>query len=163
MSTTTARVNIITLLCLAFSIHAQTIERKPLKDVDPDQPPAFAEALEAAKTFKVPRGLDVKLFAAEPQLVSPVAIAADPRTPGRLYVVETFRAWGNGGMDMRFYMPWLEDDLAARTVEDRVSWVTRRAGESAKNLTLDSDRVRLIEDKNGDGQADAATIFTDGY
>src|SRR5258707_5246945 len=58
---------------------------------------------------------------------------------------------------------WYNDDLAARTVEDRVAWVTKRAGEDAKNLTLDSDRVRILEDVNGDGRADTAGLFSDGY
>jgi quinoprotein glucose dehydrogenase len=146
---------------LTTSAPAQPLRREPIQDVDPTKPPATAEALEAAKSFKLPRGLEARLFAAEPQLVSPVAIATDER--GRIYVVETFRAWGNGGMDMRGFPEWLEDDLAARTVQDRISWIRRRAGEDAQILTLDTDRVRLLEDKDGDGRADSATIFTDGY
>src|SRR5205814_4911617 len=121
------------------------LKKLPILTVDTSKPPDFKEAEDAAKGFKVPKGLKVNIFAAEPQLVSPVAITTDEK--GRLYVIETFRAWGNGGLDMRkFPNEWYDDDLAARTVEDRVAWVTKRAGEDANNLTLDSDRIRILED-----------------
>jgi quinoprotein glucose dehydrogenase len=146
---------------LCLQVRAE-LKKVPILEVDTSKPPAFKDAAEVAKGFKVPKGLSISCFAAEPQLVSPVAISTDEK--GRLYVIETFRAWGNGGMDMRnFPREWYDDDAAARTVEDRVAWVTRRAGEDANNLTLDADRVRLLEDKDGDGKADSATIFTDGY
>ncbi len=140
---------------------AHTWPKIPILTVDPSKPPAFKEAEEAAKGFKVPKGLKVSLFAAEPQVVSPVAFSIDEK--GRVYVIETFRAWGNGGIDMRQFMHWLDYDMAARTVEDRIAWSKKIGGESANNLTLDSDRVRLLEDRDGDGRADSATIFTDGY
>jgi quinoprotein glucose dehydrogenase len=148
-------------LAITLSAHGE-LKKEPQKDVDFSKPPAFKEAEETAKGFKVPRGLTISCFAAEPQLVSPVSITTDSK--GRLYVIETFRAWGNGGLDMRkFPSEWYDDDLASRTVEDRVKWVTRRAGEDAKNLTLDSDRVRIIEDVDRDGKADTAGIFSDDY
>src|SRR5689334_6266601 len=135
----------IVLSSLAFvvagftSIVSAELKKVPILSVDTSKPPAFKEAEDAAKGFKVPKGLKVTCFAAEPQLVSPVAITTDEK--GRIYVIETFRAWGNGSLDMRNFLSWYDDDLAARTVEDRVSWVTRRAGEDAHNLRLDSDRV----------------------
>jgi quinoprotein glucose dehydrogenase len=150
-------------VAVGISLHARgELKKVPILEVDTSKPPAFKEAAEVAKGFKVPKGLAISCFAAEPQLVSPVAMSTDEK--GRLYVIETFRAWGNGGMDMRNFPPsWYDDDAAARTVEDRVAWVTRRAGDDANNLTLDADRVRLLEDKDGDGKADSATIFTEGY
>lgn len=157
----------IALSCLAAATLGLTswvcaeLKKVPILTVDTSKPPAFKEAEDAAKGFKVPKGLKVTCFAAEPQLVSPVAITTDEK--GRLYVIETFRAWGNGVLDMRNFTSWYDDDLSAKTVEERVSWITRRAGEDAHNLTLDSDRVRLIEDKDGDGKADSATIFSDNY
>src|SRR5438045_3222918 len=75
------------------------LKKVPILEVDASKPPAFKEAAEVAKGFKVPKGLAISCFAAEPQLVSPVAMSTDEK--GRLYVIETFRAWGNGGMDMR--------------------------------------------------------------
>jgi quinoprotein glucose dehydrogenase len=157
----------IALSCLAaatFGVSSWVsadLKKVPVMTVDTSKPPAFKEAEDAAKGFKVPKGLKVTCFAAEPQLVSPVAFTTDAK--GRLYVIETFRAWGNGVLDMRNFMNWYNDDLSAKTVEDRVSWITRRAGADAHNLTLDSDRVRLIEDKDGDGKADSAKVFVDDF
>src|SRR3954454_24238715 len=132
---------------------AGALKKEPIQEVDFSKAPAFKEAEEVAKGFKVPKGLKISCFAAQPQLVSPVSITTDAK--GRVYVIETFRAWGNGGLDMRkFPNEWYEDDLAARTVEDRVAWITKRAGEGANNLTLDSDRIRILEDVDGDGRAD---------
>src|SRR4051794_4601532 len=83
----------------------------PVLTVDESKAPAFKEAEEAVKGFKIPKGLQIKPFAVEPQLVSPVAISVDEK--GKVYVIETFRAWGNGGVDMRHFPQWLDEDLAA--------------------------------------------------
>src|SRR5437879_11836869 len=49
--------------------------------------PALAPA-EAQKKFVVPEGFEVRLFAAEPDVVNPVAMTWDER--GRLWVVELY-------------------------------------------------------------------------
>jgi hypothetical protein len=85
-------------LAMTLSARAE-LKKEPLKDVDFSKPPAFKEAEETAKGFKIPKGLQISCFAAEPQLVSPVAITTDAK--GRVYVIETFRAWGNGVIDLR--------------------------------------------------------------
>ena len=72
---------------------------------------------EAVKTFRVPEGFRVELVAAEPQVVSPVAMAFDEE--GRLYVAE-----------MRDYP-----------------------------LGSPSGSIRLLEDTDGDGRMDRATVF----
>ncbi|RPH38390.1 MAG: dehydrogenase, partial [Planctomycetota bacterium] len=69
------------------------------------------------KTFRVPDGFRVELVAAEPQVVSPVAMAFDEE--GRLYVAE-----------MRDYP-----------------------------LGSPSGSIRLLEDTDGDGRMDRATVF----
>src|SRR3954469_14029815 len=57
----------------------------PVLSLDESKAPAFKEAEEAAKGFKLPKGLQIKPFAAEPQLVSPVAISVDEK--GKVYVI----------------------------------------------------------------------------
>ena len=61
-------------------------------------------------------GLQAKLWAAEPMLANPVAFDFDEK--GRLFVSETHR-YRTSVLDIRDYMGMLEDDLAARTIEDR--------------------------------------------
>src|SRR5213080_2761395 len=54
---------------------------------DPAPTPHLAPE-EAVKKFRVPEGFEVRLFAAEPDVVNPVAMTWDER--GRLWVVELY-------------------------------------------------------------------------
>src|SRR5688572_5101222 len=75
------------------------------------------------RALKVAEGLEVTLFAAEPDLVNPTAMDID--SEGRVWVTEAvnYRLFKNP--------------------------LTRRAG----------DRIRVLEDTNGDGRCDKATTF----
>ncbi|GIW78665.1 MAG: hypothetical protein KatS3mg105_0472 [Gemmatales bacterium] len=48
----------------------------------------YLEAEESARRMKVPKGFEVKVFAAEPDIVNPIAFTVDER--GRLWVVECY-------------------------------------------------------------------------
>lgn len=120
-----------------------------------------SDAQKAIARFKLAPGLTASLFAAEPHLQNPVAIATDEK--GRWYVAETFRVH-KGVTDIRNNMAWLDDDLACRTVEDRLAmhrkWMTPRA---FADMSKHADRVKQVVDADGDGKADRSTIFSDGY
>ena len=122
--------------------------------------PASPEAERALKLIRVPKGLRLDLFAAEPMLANPVAFCFDER--GRVYAVETFRLH-HGVTDNRKHMDWLDADLAARTVADRVAMYRKFLGTEAADYAKETDRVRLLEDLDGDGKADRATVFADGF
>src|SRR5262245_25161279 len=77
---------------------------------------ASDEAAQAAQKFVPAEGVRVELFAAEPRLANPVAFHVG--SDGTVFVAETFRHH-QGVTDIRSHMDWLDDDLAARTVEDR--------------------------------------------
>src|SRR5258706_5546136 len=90
--------------------------------------PASTRALspsDAQKKFSVPPGFEVRLFAAEPDVINPVAMTWDER--GRLWVVELY-----------------EYPLGAPK------------GQKPR------DRVKILEDTDGDGKADKVTVFVDG-
>jgi quinoprotein glucose dehydrogenase len=53
--------------------------------------------------------------------------------------------------------------LACRTVEDRVAMYRKHLGKAVEDYAKEHDRVRLIEDRDGDGKADRATVFADGF
>jgi quinoprotein glucose dehydrogenase len=126
------------------------------------QATATRQAEQAIGRFKVPDGLKVELFAAEPLLANPVAFCFDEH--GRIYVAETHRIGnGNGIEDNRGHMYWLDDDLAAKTVEDRVAYMKRRHPEKITDYTRYSEQIRLVEDTDGDGRADRANVFADGF
>lgn len=126
----------------------------------PTVAPASSEPERALKAIRRPDDIAVSLFAAEPRVANPVAFAFDPK--GRLFVVETFRLHA-GVTDNRSHMDWLDDDLAARTVADREAMMRKWLGTGAETFAVEHDRIRLIEDRDGDGKADHDTVFADGF
>lgn len=123
--------------------------------------PASDEGQAAIAKMKAPEGFEVKLWAAEPLLANPVAMYVTDK--GECYVAETFRI-KSGVDDIRDHMDWLDDDVAARTVEDRVEYLRKHWGERFEEVyTKDSERVRWVGDTDGDGRADKSTVFAEGF
>ena len=122
--------------------------------------PASDEGKQAIRSFRVPGGLSVELFAAEPLLANPVAFCIDEK--GVVYVAETFRLHA-GVTDTRNHMNWLDADLACRTVADRVAMYKKFLGQDFAKYSIHHDRLKRIVDRDGDGRADAATVFADGF
>lgn len=121
---------------------------------------ASGEAEKAMAGFQIPSGYKGTVFAAEPLLANPVAFSFDHQ--GRAYVVESFRVHA-GVTDIRGHMDWLDDDLACRTVADRVAMMKKKTGSKFTEFEGSPDRVRRIVDTNGDGKADSATVYADGF
>src|SRR5262245_63195266 len=107
--------------------------------VEPDD----GSAARALAEIEVPEGFRVELFAAEPHCANLVALDVDPF--GRCYVVETFRR-DKQVLDMRDWPDWREDDLACRTVDDRVAMILEHAGKGAGEFRAKSERLRLLRD-----------------
>src|SRR5215470_16828216 len=80
---------------------------------------------ESVKRLKVLPGWEVRVFAAEPDVINPVAFTVDER--GRLWVVECFE-------------------------------YPRRTPRGKKPR----DRIKILEDTDGDGKADKVTIWAEG-
>src|SRR5205809_3031477 len=126
----------------------------------PNISPASDEGELAMKKFQVAPGLKVDLWASEPMLANPVAFKFDEK--GRAYVCETFRL--NAGVDdIRGIMDWLDEELACRTTDDRLAEMKRHLGDRFARYSEHSERVSRIEDRDGDGKADHATVFADGF
>ncbi len=129
---------------------------------NPTIAPASNEGQMAIAGFRLPAGLKIELVAAEPLLANPVAFCFDEQ--GRIYVAETFRQIpGTGVEDNRDHMEWLDDDLATQTVEDRLAFFKKHFQEKIDGFTKEHDRIRLLEDRDGDGKMDHATVFADGF
>src|SRR5581483_528679 len=122
--------------------------------------PASDEAEQAIKRFTPAPGLKVDLWAAEPLLANPVAFNFDEK--GRAYVCETFRL-GAGVDDIRGIMDWLNEELASRTVDERLAEMKRHLGNRFVSYTNNSERIELIEDRAGQGKADHATVFAEHF
>lgn len=163
----------LTGVTIAFAVPgdaADNADAKPAADKAADAPAAYeppiASASDEAETaiagFQVPDGFRVELFAAEPMVANPVAFHIDER--GRVFVAETFRQGDAGGVvDNRNHMYWLDDDLAAQTVDDRRAFFKKHNPQDVQKWSTHHDRIRLLEDTDGDGKADKATVFSDGY
>ena len=131
------------------------------------------DAANSLKTVKVEGGLKVDLWAHEPLLANPVAFSPDDR--GRWFVSETYRQEGrqdNGKMlvggvvDNRGHMGWLNDDIAARTTDDRLKMMRKYYPDAAKfkeAFETQEERIVALDDTNGDGKADKSTVFADGF
>lgn len=133
----------------------------PKGDYNPPVAKASDEAQKAIPRFKIDKGLKVEVWAAEPMVANPVAFAFDEK--GVCYVAETFRMH-HGVTDNRGHMNWLDDDLAARTVADRVAIYKKDAKDKfAQTYEKERDRVRRLEDTDGDGKADKVTVFRDDF
>lgn len=129
----------------------------------PDEPKLAAASDEGERAivgFRTPEGIETSLFASEPMLANPVAIYVDH--DGRVFVCETYRQQ-KGVEDNRFHNNWLDDDLAAQTVEDRVAYIKKFLGDEAATYTQHDDRIRLLIDTDEDGTADQATVFASGF
>ena len=113
--------------------------------------------------FRVPAGMTVDLFAAEPKLASPVAIGLDENN--RVFVAEEYRF--NLGTEENRTRPFLlEDDLQLQTTNDRLRMYEKWAAEFEGGMQWfkkTADQVRLVEDTDGDGRADRSTVFAPGF
>ncbi|MFN0022103.1 MAG: PVC-type heme-binding CxxCH protein, partial [Pirellulaceae bacterium] len=133
---------------------------------EPLTTPPLPDGTKAAQAqiagFRVPPGMKVELFAAEPQLYSPVAIGLDER--GRVFVAEEFR-FNRGTEENRTRPFFLEDDLQIKTLDDRLAMYRKFADKFEGGMDWFrkyTDQVRLLEDQDGDSRADKSTIFAGG-
>ncbi|MCI0700083.1 MAG: HEAT repeat domain-containing protein, partial [Planctomycetia bacterium] len=110
----------------------------------------------AAQVTLSDKNLKVELWAEEPLLANPVCFYFDER--GRCFVVETYRHT-DGVPDTRG-KPWLDDDLACRTVADRVALYKKYKYPAHPE---NSERIKLVWDSTGKGKADKSSVFADGF
>jgi quinoprotein glucose dehydrogenase len=122
---------------------------------------ASSEPQAAIPSFKKPMGWSCGVFASEPMMGNPVAIAIDPL--GRVLVCESYRQ-NQGVTDNRGHDDeWLDADLAAMTVQDRINYHRRLLGDKAIEYETQDDLLRLLVDTDGDFVADKATVFASGF
>jgi quinoprotein glucose dehydrogenase len=130
-------------------------------------PPALPDGTDKARKqmagFRLPKGMQAELFAAEPQLASPVAISVDER--GRVFVAEEYR-FNRGTEENRSRSFFLDDDLQVNTLADRLAMYQKHASRFEGGMAWFSkhaDQVRLLEDTKGTGRADRSTVFAGGF
>lgn len=149
-----------TFVAVPLVVLATAVTLVSAEPFEPKLAPASAEAANAIQRFRLPTGTKMDVWAAEPLLANPVAFYLDEK--GRCYVAETFRLHA-GVTDNRSHNYWLNDDLACRTVADRVAMYRKHLKDRFRTYETAHDRIRLVEDSNGDGKADRASVFADGF
>ena len=107
----------------------------------------------AARRAQVEKGLTVMPWASEPALANPVSFAFDHQ--GACYVVETNR-YSDGVPDTRGFMYWLDDDIGARSVEDRLAMYAKHKYPAYEKY---GETIRKVWDSTGKGTADQSTLF----
>ena len=122
---------------------------------------ASDEGEKAIKRFQIPSGWKAELWAAEPAVAHVVAF--DVADDGRVFAAESFRAW-RGVPDIRGIMDWLDEDLACRSVDDRLAMMQRHLGPvGMADYYKNTERVRILWDATGGGQATVSKVFADNF
>ena len=108
--------------------------------------------------FRFPAGMQVELFAADPQVGNPVAIGLDEQ--GRVFVAEEYRF--NRGTEENRSRPFLlEDDLQLQTTDDRLAMFRKFADTFDGGMSWFSkysDQIRVLDDRAGDGAAGRTVV-----
>ncbi|MEM6348242.1 MAG: PVC-type heme-binding CxxCH protein [Bacteroidota bacterium] len=130
------------------------------------------------ENIQVADGFDLSLWAPGPLLKNAVAISLD--ADGAAYVSETQRR-KSSDLDIRQHRDWMVEDISlsnlAQTREfhlDKLAteksdinvWLSDHNGDGIRDyrdLTVESEIVRKVWDSDGDGLADASTVFADGF
>ncbi len=157
------------LLWLITGLTATAITAFAITDEAPDKIEGTAnpEALPSASseqailsTIQFPKGMEVKLFAREPDIQDPTAISFDEQN--RLYIAETHRF--ERGVEDNRRNSWVADDYALETPAQRLEMYKKYADKKPLSyFTEYSEVIRVIEDRDGDGKCDHAQIFADGF
>jgi putative membrane-bound dehydrogenase-like protein len=166
---------VLFLVSIASNAHAwQAKESRPIQEPydsekNFDQPPM--DPLQAAASFEIPEGFEVSLFAAEPDVRQPIAIASDER--GRLWVAENY-TYAEGALNfdesLRDRIIILEDtDQDGRADQRKVFW------DEAYKLTsiemgqggiwaICAPHLLFLPDRDGDDVLDGEPIIVlDGW
>jgi len=146
---------------------AQEKEAASSQDVNPITPdlpkiaPSSDEGEKALAGFRKPKGWVGELIAAEPDVANPVAFYIDYQ--GNLFVCESFRQ-GVGVTDNRSHDDtWVQADLAAMTVQDRINFHRKLLPDRGIEYEKKDDRIRLLKDLNGDGKFETSLVFADRF
>jgi quinoprotein glucose dehydrogenase len=176
------------LICGSLPCPAAEVgnSKKAGNDKTPANVSAEDDPQTAMKKMRVTPGLKLELMAAEPLLENAVAFAFDPQ--GRVFIAETGRR-RSSVFDIRSYRDWTDADLSFTSPEQRAEFLKRYVSQDDTNfmaslvankkgnfgdfnqdgridwrdLEVETDRVRLLTDTNGDGVLDQASIFAEGF
>lgn len=166
---------ILLLVCLSVGLLACQ-EPKPEPILVHAGPADFEEEKQVSPTLA--DGLQLTLWAPGPLLKNAVALTFDQN--GVAYVAETNRR-KSSDIDIREHRDWITDDLALQNLDDTREfhrrklapelsdqnlWMEDFNGDSShdyRDLEVQSEVIQRIWDSDGDGRADVAQQYADGF
>ncbi len=164
---------LIPLTCIAsFFVIATSPLALALKDEEPEtlkiegtaneDPVDVIEAQKALiATITYPEGMKAGVFAQQPDVLNATAISMDEQN--RLFVAETHR-FDRGIEDNRRNWHWIKDEIGLRTTADRLALYEKYADKKEPGYyTKYAEKIRVLEDKDGDGVAEKSWLFADGF
>jgi quinoprotein glucose dehydrogenase len=153
---------------IATAITASAItDEAPAKTegtANPQPLPALEEEKAILATIKAPEGMVTKLFAREPDVQDPTAITFDDQN--RIYIAETHRF--ERGIEDNRRNPWVADDYKLTSTAERLEMLKKYAEKFPDKKPMEyftkySEKIRVIEDKDGDGKVDFGQIYAEGF
>ncbi|MGB1128593.1 MAG: PVC-type heme-binding CxxCH protein, partial [Haloferula sp.] len=112
-------------------------------------------------TIKYPEGMEASVFAREPDVLNATAISMDEQN--RLFIAETHR-FDRGIEDNRRNWYWLRDEVGLKTTADRLALYEKWADKKEPGYyTKYAEKIRVLEDKDGDGKAEKSWLYADGF
>ena len=133
---------------LAGTLHSGEIERA----ADSPQPKSPAES---AACIRLPEGFRIELVASEPLIQEPSCIAFDEY--GRLFVTELHGYNVEGELDVKELNKTGKLDKEVR----RLRWEFMDGEVAKKAKQLQYGKLKMLTDKDGDGQMDSADVWAD--
>src|SRR5262249_26494906 len=142
-------------------------------EAEQDSAPApkdqFPSARECAAMMTVPEGFEVKVFAAEPDIVNPIGIDFDSR--GRVYVLEcmqypTKAPRGVKGADRITILEDTDGDGVADKVTRFAEGLNLATGLAVGHggvFVGEAPNLIFLQDTDGDDKADKRTVLLDGW
>lgn len=117
---------------------------------------------ESMKHLSVPGGFRVELFAAEPDIVKPIAITWDTR--GRTYIAETLDYPNNKQPDGKGHDRILLMENGKFTVfADKLSIPTSMVYANFGLIVAQAPDILFLQDTDGDGKADVHKVLFSGF
>ena len=149
--------NLLSVLLILLSIPSfVSAQKKKLSKEELEK-----KAAVRIKNFQIPENIKVDLWADESQTTNPSSFYFDSK--GRMYVAEIHR-WRKGVDDIRNRRYMLLEDLSIQSSADRLKMFKNHLNKHPmEHYTNAASEIRLLEDSNGDGRADKASLYAGGF
>ena len=173
------------LVLLFLLIHLLSCKQEPAAiaeiktlRLEPAKAAEIAGKIRESSPARTADGLELSLWASDSLLADPIAISVDPQ--GRIFYTSATRQ-ENSEFDIRGHRNWMTASISFETPEDRRKFLhetfTADSDESKrflkdlnkdgvldwKDLAVEKEQVWFVVDESGDGVADMAQLYHEGF